>query len=100
MQGCHRAAGYFAVATFLSLPLVPYIFVSLYESLSYLNRFLVHCGVWEGDFTAEHLTVQRGEIVCSLRVEQTEKLELVNVEIADGLHHGKLGHHLRGRRRE
>lgn len=51
-------------------------------------------GVWEGDFTAKNLPIQRGKGIRCLRVDQTEKLQFVYVKVANGLHYGKLGHHL------
>ncbi len=61
---------------------------------------LALCGVWEGDFTAKNLPVQRREGVCCLRVNQTEELQFVDVKVANGLHYGKLRHHLRGHTEE
>ena len=55
---------------------------------------LAICGVWEGDFTAKNLPIQRRKCVCCLRVNKTEKLQFVDVKVADGLHYGKLRHHL------
>lgn len=60
---------------------------------------LALCGVWEGDFTAKNLPVQRWKGVRCLRVNQAEKLQFVDVKVTDGLHCGKLGHHLEGRYR-
>lgn len=60
---------------------------------------LAFCGVREVDFAAEDLSIQRGKAEGRVWVKQTEELQLVNVEVADGLHHGKLGHHLRGFKR-
>ena len=58
-------------------------------------------GVWESDLAAEDLAVERGEAAGRLWVEETEELQLVHVQVADGLHHGHLGHHLwRGGKRE
>lgn len=51
---------------------------------------LALCGVWEGDFTAKNFPIQRGEGIRCLRVKQTEKLQFVDVKVANGLHYGKL----------
>lgn len=53
-------------------------------------------GVREVDFAAEDLPVERREVVGRLWVQQAEELQLVDVEVTDGLHHGQLGHHLHG----
>lgn len=57
---------------------------------------LALCGVWEGDFTAKNLPIQRRKGICCLRVDQTEKLQFVDVKVANGLQDGKLRHHLEG----
>lgn len=62
------------------------------------SRRLALRGVWEGDFAAKHLPVQRRKGVRRLRVNQAEKLQFVNVKVADGLHNWEFGHHL-GRKR-
>jgi len=64
-------------------------------------RGLALGGVWEDEVAAEHLSVQRGEGVRGLGVHQPEELQLVDVEVADGLHDREFGHHLQrqGRRR-
>lgn len=61
---------------------------------------LALCGVWESDFTAKNLPIQRGESVGCLRVKQMEKLQLVNVKLANGLHYRKLRYHLHGKVQE
>lgn len=55
---------------------------------------LTLCGVWEGYFTAKNLPVQRRESVRCLRVDQTEKLQFVDVKVANGLHYGQFRNHL------
>lgn len=57
---------------------------------------LARRGVGEGDFAAENLAVQRREGVRRLGVHQAEKLQLVDVKVANGLHDWKLGDHLGG----
>lgn len=57
---------------------------------------LALCGVWEGDFTAKNLPIQRGKGIRCLRVNQAKKLQFVNVKVANGLHYGKLRDHLEG----
>lgn len=74
--------------------------MSLFESLSLCWIRLALRGVWEGHLTAKHLPVERGESICRLGVNQTEKLQFVNVEVANRLHYGKLRHHLRAKERE
>lgn len=101
VQDCHRAAGLLLpqlVATFfflcLNLPLpTPQCLYLNITKLSWTELAL--CGVWEGDFTAENLPVERREGVGRLGVNQTEKLQLVDVEVADGLHRRELWHHLK-----
>lgn len=61
-----------------------------------MHEALAFRGVREVDFAAEDLPVERREVVGRLWVKQAEELQLVNVEVADGLHHGQLGHHLHG----
>lgn len=51
-------------------------------------------GVWEGDLAAENLSVESREVVGRFWVKQMEKLQLINMEVANRLHHGQLGHHL------
>lgn len=64
-----------------------------------MSLFLFFClavsGIRKGDFTAKHFSVEWRKAVGCLRVKQPEKLQLVNVEIADGLHLRKLGDHLK-----
>lgn len=59
-----------------------------------LTSRLARRGVGEGDFTAEDLPVQGREGVRRLGVHQAEKLQLVDVKVANGLHDWKLGDHL------
>lgn len=51
-------------------------------------------GVWEGDFAAENLSVESREVIGRFWVKETEKLQLINMEVANRFHHGQLGHHL------
>ena len=69
-------------------------------SLSVSGWGLALRGVGEDEVTAEHLSVQRGEAVGRLRVDQAKELQLVDVQMADGLHDGKLRHHLKRKREE
>lgn len=60
-----------------------------------LWRRLALGGVGGGALTTEHLPIQRGEAVGCFWVEQAEKLQLVDVEVADRLYRGKLSQHLK-----
>lgn len=51
-------------------------------------------GVWEGDLAEENLSVESREVVGRFWVKQMEKLQLINMEVANRLHHGQLRHHL------
>lgn len=51
-------------------------------------------GVGEVDVAAEHLPVERRKAVGLVRVDQSEKLQLVDVEVTDRLQLRQLGHHL------
>lgn len=44
----------------------------------------------------ENLLIEWGEVHGSLRVQETEKFQLVHVQVANGLHQGQLGNHLQG----
>ncbi len=55
-------------------------------------------GVRQRHLAAKHLPVQWWETVGSLWVDQAEKLEFVDVQVADRLHYGQLGHHLWGQK--
>lgn len=68
--------------------------MSQFESLSVGQVFLALGGVGEGDFTAEHFPVKRREGVGGFRVQHAEKLQFLKVKVANGLHDGKLRHHL------
>lgn len=61
---------------------------------------LAFSGVWEGDFTTKNLSIQRGKGICCLGVDKAEKLQFVYVKIANGLHYGKLRHHLEEKHRK
>lgn len=87
------------VATFLfNLPLPPHLNDSIWIT-RVGSRWLALRGVWEGDFAAKDLPVQRRKGVRRLRVNQAEKLQFVNVKVADGLHNWEFRHHL-GRNRQ
>lgn len=51
-------------------------------------------GVWEVDLAAENLSVESREVVGSFWVKEAEKFQLINMEVANRLHHGQFGHHL------
>lgn len=57
-------------------------------------RALAVGGVRQRHLAAEHFPVERWEAVGGFRVDQAEKLQLIDVEVANGLHCGQLGHHL------
>lgn len=63
-------------------------------SLNYLSVCLAVGGVRQRHLAAKNFPVQWWEIVGGLWVDQTEKLQFINVEVADRLHCGQLGHHL------
>lgn len=51
-----------------------------------ISRSLTVGGVREVDLTAKHFPVQRWEAVGCFWVNQTEELQLVNMQVTDGLH--------------
>lgn len=63
-----------------------------------LGRRLVPGGVGEEALATEDLPIQRGEVVGRFWVEQAEKLQLVYVEVADGLDNRKFRQHLKIKR--
>lgn len=62
-----------------------------------LWRRLALGGVGEEALTPEHFPIQWGEAAGRFWVEQAEKFQLVDVEVADGLYCGKLSQHLQTR---
>lgn len=50
------------------------------------SRSLTVGGVREADLAAEHFPVQGREAVGCFRVNQAEELQLVNMQVTDGLH--------------
>lgn len=72
--------------------------MALFRSNSLFKRLLALGGVWEGDFTAKNLSVQWREGVRCLGMNQAEKLQFVDVKVADGLHYWKLRDHLEGKK--
>lgn len=53
-----------------------------------LSEMLAFGGVREGDLAAENLSVESREVVGCFWVKEAEKLQLINMEIANRLHHG------------
>lgn len=51
-------------------------------------------GVWKGDLAAENLSVESRKTVGRFWMKETEKLQFINVKVANRLHHGQSGHHL------
>lgn len=90
----------FNISILLCLLLLPYLWIhSLHLSFLCLSVCLAVGGVRQGHLAAKHLPVQWWETVGGLWVDQTEKLQFINVEVTDRLHCGQLGYHLWGQRR-
>lgn len=51
-----------------------------------ISRSLTVGGVREIDLAAEHFPVERREAVGCFRVNQAEEIQLVNMQVTDGLH--------------
>lgn len=100
---CLWTAGCWAstsLSFFCLLLLLPCLWIhSLHLSFVCLSVCLAISGVRQRHLAAEHLPVQWWETVGGLRVDQTEKLQFIDVEVTDRLHCGQHWHHLCGQRR-